>query len=187
MSGQDQHARQCGNCTLCCKLLPQRELDKPANQRCRHQRHTGCQVYPKRPQSCRLWSCRWLVGDDTADLRRPDLAHYVVDVMPDFVTAVQEGGERQRIPVVQVWIDPRHRDAHKDPALRAFLERRAEAEGMAALIRYGSTDGFVLFPPALTGGGWMENHDGVHGEQHSAEEVMAVAPQQVARAVGGSF
>ena len=96
--------------------------------------------------------------------------------MPDFVTAVREGEQPMRIPVVQVWVDPRHRDAHADPALRAYLAKRGEEEGAAALIRYSSSDGFVRFPPAITGGDWVENHDGVSGEEHSAAEVLAAAP-----------
>jgi len=38
--------RQCGGCTLCCKLLPVPPLEKLAGQRCQHQRHgKGCAVY----------------------------------------------------------------------------------------------------------------------------------------------
>lgn len=175
--------RRCGQCTLCCRLLPQAEIAKPAGMRCVSQRHTGCAVYSKRPHSCREWSCRWLLEMDTADLRRPDFAHYVLDLTPDFVTIKVEGGDIQ-IPVVQVWVDPRHRDAHRDPALREYLARRGEEQGMAALIRYDSHEGFVIFPPALTNGrGWIENYDGVSGEQHTAEQLLAVAPDLLMEAV----
>jgi len=166
--------RRCGSCTLCCKLLPQRELEKGAGERCAHQRHTGCRIYPKRPPSCRLWSCMWLLGDDTQDLRRPDFSHYVVDVMPDYVTAVREDGERQHVPVLQIWVDPRHPEAHRDPALRAFLDHYGGTKGMAAIIRYSSSDGFVIFPPSMTGGHWVENRDGVSGEEHTAAQRAAV-------------
>lgn len=176
-------SRHCGSCTLCCKLLPQRELAKPANQRCEHQRHTGCRIYPNRPHSCRVWSCRWLLEMDTADLRRPDFSHYVIDLTPDFITARHPDREPQHIPVVQVWVDPRYPDAHRDPALRAYLQRRGEQDGMAALIRYSNDKGFVIFPPALTGGDWIENHDGVSGEEHTAEQVLAVAPDLLKEAV----
>lgn len=176
--------RRCGNCTLCCRLLPQRELNKAASQRCEHQRHTGCKIYDQRPSSCRLWSCRWLVEDDTATLRRPDFSHYVIDIMPDFITATEPGKEPIQIPVVQVWVDPRYPEAHRDPELRAFIARRGEEAGMAALIRYSSSRGFVLFPPALTGGDWIENRDGVGDREHTAAEVYSVVPDQLAKAVG---
>jgi hypothetical protein len=179
-TGAGSARRQCGQCTLCCRLLPQAEIAKPANQRCQHQRHTGCKIYSKRPHSCRIWSCEWLLG---APLRRPDFGHFVVDIMPDFITATREGEAPQRIPVVQVWVDPRHPDAYNDPGLRAYLAERGESAGMAALIRYSSDEGFVLFPPALTGGHWVENRDGIRGKQHTAEEVLAAVPEHLTGAM----
>ena len=77
--------RTCGTCTLCCRVLPIKDLDKPANVRCQHQTaFKGCAIYRRRPMSCRLWSCRWLVDPTTSDLRRPDRAHYVIDMVPGF-------------------------------------------------------------------------------------------------------
>ena len=120
--------RQCGDCQLCCKLLPVKTLAKGAGVRCGHQRaHKGCAVYrrPGMPAECALWVCRWLINDDAAVLRRPDRAHYVIDVVPDFVTLQEdETGKVQHIQVVQVWVDPGFPDAHRDPALRAWLNRR---------------------------------------------------------------
>lgn len=162
-----------------------RELDKSANQRCKHQRHTGCQIYERRPHSCRLWSCAWLVEEAAANLRRPDFTHYVIDIMPDYVTAVQEGGERVDIPVVQVWVDPKYPDAHRDPALRAYLARRGEEDGAAAIIRYGASEGFVLIPPAVSGRDeWIEHRNGISDREHTAVEKHRVVGDLMARAVG---
>ena len=61
--------RNCGDCQLCCKLVPTKEINKPANTRCKHQKvGKGCGIYAQRPFSCMVWNCRWLVNDDTADL-----------------------------------------------------------------------------------------------------------------------
>jgi hypothetical protein len=154
--------RTCGDCQLCCKLVPVQELGKGAGERCRHQRAgKGCLVYrrPGRPQSCAWWTCRWLVNDDTADLRRPDRSHYVIDVMPDFVRCVNnETGESQPVPAVQIWVDPSYRDAHRDPGLRAYLERRA-ADGVVGIVRYSERDCFTLIAPAMAGDHqWHEVH-----------------------------
>ena len=154
--------RRCGECTLCCRLLPVKDLGKGAGERCLHQRGLGCAVYQKLKTispSCALWTCRWLTEDDTADLARPDRSHYVIDVMPDFVRWVnKETGRSTSVPTIQIWIDPKFPDAHRDPALRAYIERRA-AEGIVALIRYGSAtdDDFTLIAPQLTDDGqWHE-------------------------------
>lgn len=65
--------RICGDCQLCCKLMPVEEFDKPANCRCEHQRTgKGCAIYADRPMSCALWNCRWLVDTECAGLPRPE-------------------------------------------------------------------------------------------------------------------
>lgn len=193
--------RQCGDCQLCCRLLPMkagadarydpetlrmlmelgvlekgaqmmRDFDKPASERCPHQRHgKGCTVYAQRPFGCRVWNCRWLVNDDTAELPRPDRSHYVIDVSPDFILA-GNGDKMETVPVIQVWLDPHYPDAHKDPKLRAYLQRRGE-EGFAALIRLDNKDAWVLIPPALTGAGWVERHTAVGRREHTAAEKFA--------------
>jgi hypothetical protein len=167
--------RQCGDCTLCCKLLPVRSLGKGSGERCRHQQHhKGCKVYANLlavAPECRLWNCRWLV-DEAGDTSRPDHAHYVIDVMPDFIRADDGDGNIVEVPVVQVWVDPRYPDAHRDPAFRAWLDARREV----ALIRYSSGDGFVLFPPSrMASGEWLEKgsvNDGA--PTHSAAEIFRV-------------
>jgi len=153
----DDGQRQCGECTLCCKLLPVRELEKAGGVRCKHQSHAkGCRVYgtDKMPPSCKLWNCAWLSGNPVGP--RPDRAHYVVDIMPDYVTIVDnETGKKRAQPVVQVWLDPRHPDAHRNPVLRSYLAKRGEA----ALIRTSPREGFVLVPPSMSHESeWIEVH-----------------------------
>jgi Putative zinc- or iron-chelating domain len=75
------------------------DFDKPAGERCPHQRHgKGCAIYARRPFGCRMWNCKWL-GDPegTADLSRPDRAGYVIDVMPDFIKFGSIPNARMRI------------------------------------------------------------------------------------------
>lgn len=172
------NGRHCGGCTLCCKLLPVRELDKGANTKCDHQKFgKGCSIYrsPRLPWSCKLWSCRWLTDTAAADLHRPDRTHYVIDIMPDYVRAVDHAtGREQRIEVIVVWCDPKYPDAHRDPALRRYLETFDEGRGAMALIRYNSIDAITLLPPSFTDAGvWIEHHDTSNVEQeHSIESRM---------------
>lgn len=171
--------RQCGDCQLCCKLLPVPPLAKKAGERCRYQRHhKGCAVHAKLSRvspSCALWNCRWLVNDDTADLRRPDRSHYVIDIMPDYVTLANNAtGERNPVQVVQIWVDPDYPDAHRDPALRAYLERRAK-EGIAAIVRRNNNkSGLVIFAPELSVDcQWHEVESNFREEPHTLEQVAA--------------
>jgi hypothetical protein len=173
--------RECGDCQLCCKLLPVRELQKKANTRCTHQQHgKGCAVYrkPGFPPSCALWNCRWLVNDDTAALRRPDRVHYVVDMLPDFITIDPDEGERYNIECIQVWVDPDYPDAHRDPALRAYLSRRGE-EGKVALIRWGSYKAITLFPPSMCADGQWHEQGGtsIKREERALAETIKVVSE----------
>lgn len=165
--------RRCGDCQLCCKLLPMPELDKPANCRCRHQRAAkGCAIYSNRPASCALWNCRWLAEKDCADLPRPDRAHYVLDIMPDYVTLVDnESGAARHVPVIQVWCDPAWPEAHRAASFRTWLDRQRTC----ALIRYGSSGGFLLAPPSVTGQGWHEQRsDFPPAAEHRLDDVLRV-------------
>jgi hypothetical protein len=172
--------RQCGDCQLCCRLLPVPPLDKKAGQRCQHQKFgKGCAVYHRSgmPPECALWNCRWLVNDDCDDLSRPDRVHYVIDLMPEFITANSDG-KPTNIQVVQIWCDPKYPDAHRDPALRRYLFRRAE-EGIAGLIRYNSRDAIVIFaPPFDINGEWHEIVSGMTaGPPHTMEQVQQALSQ----------
>ena len=154
--------RQCGSCTLCCKLIPVEELSKKAGQRCQHVRAgKGCSIYARRPLSCREWSCLWLIGVQGDDrqplaLSRPDRVHYVIDEVPDIVRIRDDQtGEVRQIDVVQIWCDPKFPDAWQDPALLDMLER----VGIVALVRYDSEKGFGLFPPTRSSDGQWHRSD----------------------------
>lgn len=56
-------ARQCGACSLCCRLHDVPELDKPQNKWCSHcDPGHGCSIHEVRPGVCRDYSCNWLRG-----------------------------------------------------------------------------------------------------------------------------
>lgn len=168
--------RRCGDCQLCCKLmpLPLPLYNKPAGERCKHQKHgVGCAIYARRPACCAMWSCRWLVNDDTADLRRPDRSRYVIDVMQDFVTLrPNDGSEPYNVPVVQIWCDAKAPDAWRDPALLAYLDRRGK-DGVAAIIRFDNKRGITVFPPSMTGDTWREYPNGELRPEHTFMEKVA--------------
>lgn len=62
-------ARQCGDCTLCCKVMAIEQLAKPASSWCQHCRPGhGCLSYATRPDECCDFDCLWLI-DDRLDQR----------------------------------------------------------------------------------------------------------------------
>ena len=171
--------RKCNECTLCCKLMPVRELGKPANTRCAFQRSgKGCIVHNEErfPHSCAVWNCVWLDGhEDTRELPRPDRAHYVIDPSPDYIELDgHDGLPPRKVMVVQIWVDPKYPNAHRDPKLREWLSTIAERNGTAALVRFDSHKAIALFAPVLTGKDWVEK-PGLGSTQHSAQEIYDTA------------
>jgi hypothetical protein len=69
--------RECGECSLCCKLVLVREDEtgflKPEGAWCQHSTKTSCKIYDERPKPCRGFSCVWLQGAGD-DKHRPDRA-----------------------------------------------------------------------------------------------------------------
>lgn len=165
-------ARTCGECTACCTILPVKDIAKPGHTRCMFE-GAGCALHgkPTMPHSCRLWSCSWLADPDTtAALERPDRAGYVIDVVPEVFTVTTIECEVYHLPAVQVWLDRSRVDAHRDPALRAYLARRAE-NGFYALIRESPENSWLLIAPLLSGhSDWIEYRDVTRGPENTPEQ-----------------
>lgn len=167
--------RKCGDCQMCCKLLPVKELGKLANQKCQHQKFgVGCAIYHRCPRSCRLWSCQWLAGGEHSEtLRRPDRGRYVVDILPEFIRVQpHDGSPETQVPVVQIWLDPKYPDAWQDTGLLTYLGERAK-QGFATLLRTGSRNAAVLIPPSMNNEGvWKIVASGMGEEEHRADEIV---------------
>lgn len=75
-------SRECGNCTVCCKVLPIRspELNKTSHVLCKHcDEGQGCRIYETRPVLCRNYYCGWRMWDALPDDWRPDKSGVFVD------------------------------------------------------------------------------------------------------------
>jgi len=61
---KERDNRECGNCSLCCKLVGL-ESGKPSFAWCRYchpNRLKACSIYEVRPEECRKFACLWLSG-----------------------------------------------------------------------------------------------------------------------------
>ena len=101
------HGRECGSCTLCCKLLAVPGLDKPAGQFCRHcVPGKGCNIYRDRPEVCQAWNCGWLVwrwlGEEWYPLRSKIVISPNVSTDP-------------RRSAIDVHVDPDYQDQWRKP------------------------------------------------------------------------
>ncbi|MBM3506972.1 MAG: hypothetical protein FJX64_04465 [Alphaproteobacteria bacterium] len=64
--------RSCAGCTICCKLIQVRELDKPRLTWCTHcDKSQGCTIYATRPNGCRTFYCGWMMTPDLGQHWKP--------------------------------------------------------------------------------------------------------------------
>ena len=76
--------RECGECTLCCKVMAIEQLAKPASSWCPHCKPgRGCRIYPERPDECRSFNCMWLVNGHLDERWRPSKSKLVLTTSED--------------------------------------------------------------------------------------------------------
>jgi hypothetical protein len=74
--------RQCGSCSLCCRLLEVPEEGKKTGEWCPHCRPGhGCSIYADRPTACRAWACEWLTNPFVDDDWFPQQCGIGIDTM----------------------------------------------------------------------------------------------------------
>ena len=113
--GEPRAARECGTCTLCCKLMAIVELAKPPNLWCPHcAPGRGCKIYPDRPAECRSFACLWLQSDSLPEEAKPERSKIVVTVE----------GERNQLVA---HVDPAYPDAWKSEPWSSWLRQMAIA------------------------------------------------------------
>jgi hypothetical protein len=90
--------KSCGSCTLCCKLFPVPELEKPAGTWCRHiAQGRGCGIHATRPQVCRAFDCQWLFNADLGPEWKPERCKFVLSIYPgsnSLVVTADQGAPR---------------------------------------------------------------------------------------------
>lgn len=105
--------RDCDGCTICCKVMKIRELEKPGNIWCAHcVIGSGCKIYAERPESCREYECLWL---KTQRLDRPLAPELRPDKSKVVIGTLNAGEE------VVLYVTPDRPDAWKQGAMRALV------------------------------------------------------------------
>ena len=71
--------RECGDCSMCCKLPEIAELAKPAGVWCKNVAHgKGCKIYDERPGSCRAFHCWWQLDPQLGPEWKPDKSKFMI-------------------------------------------------------------------------------------------------------------
>ena len=76
--------RECGSCTLCCKVYDIHEIRKPEGRWCQHcTPGRGCRIHEDRPYQCREFFCLWLTDADIPMDWKPEHSKVVLSIFPE--------------------------------------------------------------------------------------------------------
>lgn len=115
--------RECGTCTLCCRLPDIDALEKPANAWCAHcVEGQGCVIYDRRPQLCRDFLCLWRTDQELGEAWEPARSHMMV---------YRQG------PQVTVLVDPDFPEIWKQAPYATALQRWAREGGQYVIVFVG--------------------------------------------------
>jgi hypothetical protein len=75
--------RECGTCSLCCKVYNVPSIGHVAGKWCRHCKPgKGCTIHDALPEQCALFNCAWRIEPSIPDVWKPDQAKMVLTVSP---------------------------------------------------------------------------------------------------------
>src|SRR5262249_38933793 len=118
--------KQCGDCTLCCKVMAIEALAKPVNAWCPHCRPgKGGTIYAGRPAECESFNCLWLVSDLLEAQWKPSKSKFVLTTSDDGI---------------EIRCDPGYPDAWRKEPYASEIRKWAisgEADDMTVLVIIG--------------------------------------------------
>jgi hypothetical protein len=75
--------RECGTCTLCCKVYHIPEINKVAGKWCQYCKPgRGCTIHETRPQQCRDFFCLWMTEATITPEWKPERSKMVLSIFP---------------------------------------------------------------------------------------------------------
>lgn len=75
--------RECGSCSLCCKVYNIVEIEKAAGRWCGHCKPgRGCKIHAERPRQCADFECLWRLDPAMPAQWKPDQAKMVATIHP---------------------------------------------------------------------------------------------------------
>jgi hypothetical protein len=75
--------RECGSCTLCCKVYHVPEINKVAGKWCQHCKPgKGCGIHDTLPAQCAEFNCLWRTEETLTPDWKPERAKMVLSIFP---------------------------------------------------------------------------------------------------------
>jgi hypothetical protein len=148
--------RSCGSCSMCCRLLDVPEV-KQRDKWCPHCRpgRGGCSIYETRPQTCRAYTCMWLLGL-FGDEWFPAKSKIVVDfnIIEDEVC-------------LRIHVDPTTPERWREEPFLSGIRKIAAELGHKAYVCIGTKTWLVVPNPMETPDGYQRDRT-AHGNPRHA-------------------
>jgi hypothetical protein len=75
--------RECGSCTLCCKVYDIPEIDKAMGKWCKHCKPgNGCTIHDSLPSTCSEFNCLWRTREQLPPYWKPEQSKMVITIFP---------------------------------------------------------------------------------------------------------
>jgi hypothetical protein len=109
--------RDCGGCTMCCKLLSVEEISTPPLSWCPScDTKRGCTIYQQRPTECRQFYCEYLLDPALGEHWKPSKCKMVV-VFEDYTNTLV------------IHVDPDRPHTWREEPFRSDLRQWIKAAG----------------------------------------------------------
>ena len=127
--------RDCGTCTMCCKIMRVPEIEKPMDKWCPHcVIGKGCGIYEERPTSCREFLCVYLLDGTMGEHWKPSHSRMVLS--------------NQVESVLRVFVDPDRPDVWRKQPYYADLKKwAANAARLKSVVVVQSGDNITVVLP----------------------------------------
>lgn len=168
--------RDCGTCTLCCKLIAVTELDKPPGEWCPHVvRKGGCAIHATRPAGCRVFFCHWMTEKGLGPEWKPERSKLML--------VMSEGGH------MTAFVDPGVPAAWRQAPYYETIKRWSAEAARAnparlVMVRIG-TRGVVVLPDREIDIGTVSPNEAIKLERGPGGQIEVRKFSQDERAPGG--
>lgn len=113
-TGSKPTVRNCDGCTLCCKVIGIKALEKPQGQWCQHcASGEGCKIYSSKPEECTTFVCGYLCEPELDERWKPSRSKIIL--------VTEMGGKR-----IVAHMDTQRPDAWKQEPFFSTLKRWAQ-------------------------------------------------------------
>ena len=171
--------RECGSCTLCCKVAAVEEVNKPNGIWCPHcVAGKRCTIYQRRPPSCRSFYCQWMLEKGLGPEWKPERAK--------FALVKTEGGRRLTALTDPGFPTAWRRSPYYENLKRWAVEAARRAPDVYLVDVLIGQRSIVILPDRDVDVGVLENDEALHLTYSTLATGQAIAVSRIKRSAAAA-